>query len=169
MADQAALFGTGGIVGLCPFEKFAAGDSHVAARFETLAVAGRFALAQSLNAHGRVQPQEDDEVIGGFDRPRPFRRRSREHPLPGHGKQPKQHGLPLVPWPLRRERRVGRQPEEAVGVDMGVSKPLGEGRSQRRRARAGGAENMEPGHGRRRLLYSAACALAGAIAFMVPP
>ena len=52
---------------------------------------------------------------------------------------------------------------------MGVPKPVGEGRSQARRARAGSAENMEPGHVRRRLLYSAACALAGAIALMVPP
>ena len=37
-----------------------------------------------------------------------------------HGEKLKQQGLPVVPGPLRRERRVGRQPEEAVGVDVGV-------------------------------------------------
>jgi hypothetical protein len=76
MAEQAALLWTCDIIGLRPLQKFDIVVSHVAARFDTLAVPGRLAPAQSLHAYDRIQPQEDDEIVERFDRRRPFRRRT---------------------------------------------------------------------------------------------
>jgi hypothetical protein len=139
MDEEAALLRTRDIIGLRPFQEFDIVVGHVAARFDALAVMGRLAPAQPLHAHGPVQSQEDDEVVERLDRLGPFRRRSREHPLPRHRKQPVQHGLPVVFRPFGRERRIGRQPEQAVGIDVRMSETPGEGRSQRRRTRAGSA------------------------------
>jgi hypothetical protein len=70
--------------------------------------------------------------------------------------------LSFIARAWRREGRIGRQPKEVVGVDMATAETGGKPRRQCRRARARSAEDVEAG-------YSAACALVGAIAFMVPP
>jgi hypothetical protein len=76
-------------------------------------------MPQALHSDSRVEAQEHDKVVEPFERRCPFDGGSRQHPVTRGGTVPKQQRQPVVSGTARDERRVGRHPEESVGVRVG--------------------------------------------------
>ena len=76
MRHTAPLFLARRVVGGGPSEERTAYLGHVATRFDTIAVAGKFPSADAFHPNMRIQSQENDEVVQRLERLAPFKRRT---------------------------------------------------------------------------------------------
>ena len=146
MRSKTAAFGTGRIVTGRPFHEFPALDFHIAARPDPFSVSGDLARTDPRHSKLRLDPEKHDQIIERLDRPPPFQRRAGKDPAVMARRLVEQQPDALVGIPRPRERRIGRQPEKVVGVEMGDIELFGERTAERCRAGTGRAHDMDMHH-----------------------
>src|SRR5207249_7844869 len=112
-------------------------------RYRLLAIALDLARPQAGQPDLRRHGEEDDQVELRDERVSPSTERPRQHPGRGLAERAPEQLQPHLAWPLLAIGRIGREPEEIVGIQVPVAVPCRQQRGERGRPTPRGAEDVE--------------------------